>query len=80
MITEYGVGMVEGMSGSRGGYWARTVDDAGDLIQHSLWLFDTEQDTRAAEATFNQLRDMPDAPAVFVSAAVCEVVGQAVRT
>ena len=29
------------------------------------------------EATFNTLRDMPDAPATFVSVDVCEVVGHA---
>jgi hypothetical protein len=76
MIDEHGVGMVRGMPGSGGGYWARTLDD-GELIQHSVWLFDTEQNARIAEATFNQLKEMPDAPATFVSVAVCEVVGQA---
>jgi hypothetical protein len=75
MIGEHGVGMVRDMAGSRGGYWARSLDE-GDLIQHSLWLFDTEEDARAAEATFNQLKDMSEAPAIFVSVAVCEVVGQ----
>ena len=59
----------------RVGYWARAVE--GELVQHSFWLFDTEDDARAAEATFNTLRDMPDAPATFVSVDVCEVVGQA---
>ena len=49
----------------------------GDIIQHSFWLFDTEENARAAEATFNQLRDMPDAPATFISVDVCEIVGQA---
>jgi hypothetical protein len=48
----------------------------GDIIQHSFWLFDTEENARAAEATFNRLRDMPDAPATFVSVDVCEVIGQ----
>ena len=66
--------MLQGMAGSGGGYWARTVVD-GDLIQHSFWLFDGEENARAAEATFNTLRDMPDAPASFVSVDVCEVVG-----
>jgi hypothetical protein len=75
MITEHGVAMVQGMAGSTGGCWARTVVE-GDLIQHSFWLFDGEQHARAAEATFKTLRDMPDAPASFVSVAVCEVVGQ----
>lgn len=73
MIGEGGVAMLQGMTGSAGGYWARSVE--GDIIQHSFWLFDTEEDARAAEATFNQLRGMPDAPATFVSVDVCEVVG-----
>jgi len=75
MIGERGVAMLQGMAGSAGGYWARSV--AGDIIQHSFWLFDTEETARAAEATFNQLRDMPDAPATFVSVDVCEIVGHA---
>ena len=75
MIREYGVAMLQGMTGSCGGYWARPVD--GDLIQHSIWLFDSEDDARAAEVTFNSLRGMPEAPATFISADVCEVVGRA---
>src|SRR5262245_52986100 len=77
MIRDYGVGMVRGMAGSTGGYWARPVDGGEELIQHSVWLFDTVEHARKAEATFNSLRDMPDAPAVFVSVDVCEVIGQA---
>lgn len=73
MIAEHGVAMVEAMAGSGSAYWARALD--GELIQHSLWLFDTEQHARNAEATFNRLREMPDAPATFVSVDVCEVVG-----
>jgi hypothetical protein len=75
MIAERGVSMVQDMAGSAGGYWARAVD--GEAIQHSFWLFDTEENARHAEATFNRLREMPDAPATFVSVDVCEVVGQA---
>jgi hypothetical protein len=75
MIGEKGVAMLQGMAGSAGGYWARNLD--GDMIQHSFWLFDTHENARAAQATFNQLRNMPDAPATFVSVDVCEVVGQA---
>ena len=71
MVREGGVAMLSGMSGSAGGYWARAVE--GELVQHSFWLFDTEEDARAAEATFNTLRDMPDAPATFVSVDVCEL-------
>jgi len=76
MIDGGGVAMVNGLPGSRGGYWARTVD-GDELIQHSFWLFDGEDGARAAEATFQTLREMPDAPATFVSVEVCEVVGQA---
>ena len=75
MIGERGVAMLQGMAGSAGGYWARSVE--GDIIQHSFWLFDGEEDARAAEATFNQLRNMPEAPATFVSVDVCEIVGHA---
>ena len=76
MIAERGVAMLQGMDGSAGGYWARTLAE-GEIIQHSFWLFDTEENARTAEATFNRLRDMPDAPATFVSVDVCEVVGRA---
>ena len=75
MLNERGVAMLQGMAGSAGGYWARTLE--GDIVQHSFWLFDTEETARAAEATFNGLRDMPDAPATFVSVDVCEVIGHA---
>ena len=76
MIGDHGIAMLQGMAGSQGGYWARTVD-SGDLIQHSFWLFDTEDNARSAETTFTTLREMPEAPAVFVSVDVCEVVGEA---
>jgi hypothetical protein len=72
-MVQGGVTMVKGMPGSVDGYWARTMD--GQLIQHSFWLFDSEQNARAAEATFTMLRDMPDAPATFVSVDVCELIG-----
>jgi hypothetical protein len=76
MIGDHGKAMLHGMTGSNGGYWARTVNGA-DLIQHSFWLFDTEEHARSAESTFNSLREMPDAPAVFVSVDVCKVVAEA---
>lgn len=76
MIAQHGVAMLQGMAGSAGGYWARS-SDGGDIIQHSVWLFDTEANAQAAEATFSTLRDMPEAPATFISIDVCEVVGQA---
>ena len=75
MIGDHGEAMLQAMTGSNSGYWARTVD-GGDLIQHSFWLFDTEEHARSAEATFNTLRDIPDAPADFVSVDVCTVVGE----
>jgi hypothetical protein len=75
MITEGGVPMLRGMAGSAGGYWTRTVDGA-ETIQDSFWLFDSEENARSAEATFSGLREMPDAPATFLSVDVCEVVGQ----
>ena len=74
MIAERGVAMLQGMAGSVGGYWARTLVD-GEIIQHSFWLFDTDENARTAEATFKRLRDMPDAPATFLSVDVFEVVG-----
>jgi hypothetical protein len=64
MIADHGISMVRGMA------------EDGDLVQHSFWLFDTEENARAAEATFTTLRDMPEAPATFISVDVCEVVGQ----
>ena len=76
MIAKHGVAMLQGITGSAGGYWARTTVN-GELIQQSFWLFETEDGARAAEATFKTLRDIPDAPATFVSVDVCEVVGQA---
>jgi hypothetical protein len=75
MIAERGGPMIQGMAGSAGAYWARALE--GDLIQHSFWLFDTEENARKGEQTFNSLRDMPDAPAIFVSCDVCEVIGEA---
>ena len=50
MIAERGVAMLQGMDGSAGGYWARTLAE-GEIIQHSFWLFDTEENARTAEAT-----------------------------
>ena len=44
MIDERGVAMLQGMAGATGGYWARSLDGS-DIIQHSFWLFDTEEHT-----------------------------------
>jgi hypothetical protein len=76
MIADHGVAMLQGMAGSRGGYWSR-VADGEELVQHSFWIFDTEEHARNAEATFSSLREMPNAPATFVSVDVCEIIGQA---
>ena len=50
--------------------WAR---NSGRKAQ----LTGLELNARSAEATFSRLREMPDAPATFISVDVCEVVGQA---
>jgi len=73
MIGETGAAMLQGMAGSAGGYWARS--HGSDILRHSFWLFDTEENAEAAEATFKQLRDMPGAPATFIGIDVCEIVG-----
>jgi hypothetical protein len=78
MIADHGVGMFREMSGSHRAYWGRPADDDGaEIVQHSFWLFDTEEHARSAADTFTSLRDLPDAPAVFVSCDVCEIVGEA---
>ena len=73
MARERGPDLVRGLSGNAAS-WARPAQGEGELVQHSLWLFGSEADARTAEATFNSLREMPDAPAEFVSAEVCEVI------
>ena len=74
-VGEAGVAMLRGMIGSAGGYWARS--HGGDIIQHSFWLFDIEETPGRRRRPFSKLRDMPDAPATFISVDVCEIVGQA---
>jgi heme-degrading monooxygenase HmoA len=74
MARERGPSLVGGMSGSKAAYWARPVDDSGEVLQHSFWLFETEADARAAETVMNSLREMPEAPAEMVSTEVCEVI------
>ena len=71
-----GPALVGDMSGSKAAYWARCFGDSGEVIQHSFWLFDTEDDARAAETIFNSLRDMPEAPAILIGVDVCEVTAQ----
>ena len=74
MARDHGPTIVGGLPGSKQAFWARALDDSSKLVQHSFWLFDDEDGARAAEAGFNSLRDMPDAPAVFISADVCEII------
>jgi hypothetical protein len=75
MAREHGPTLVGGMAGSGSAYWARALG-GGPLRQHSFWLFETEEDARAAEHVFSSLRESPQAPAVFVSADVCEVIAR----
>ena len=77
MIAKHGIPALQGMAGWSSGYWSRSIND-GDLIQHSFWIFDTEEHARSAAANFDILRDMPEAeaPATFISVDVSEVVGQ----
>ena len=74
LARDHGPSLVGSMSGNKLAYWARALDDHGKVIQHSFWLFETEEDARAAETTFSSLREMPHAPASFISADVCEVI------
>ncbi len=76
MAREHGPTLVGGMSGTRAAYWLRPLDDTGTVVQHSFWLFEGEEDARAAENVFNSLRDMPEAPASFISGDVCKVIAQ----
>jgi hypothetical protein len=72
MIKEGGVPYVQSLPGFSSGYWTRNVD--GELIQHSFWLFETEEGARAAERNYV----IPeDGPATLVSVEVSVVVGQA---
>jgi hypothetical protein len=60
MIGDHGVAMLRAMPGCAGGYWARTPQN--DIVQHSFWLFDTEENARAAERP-SASSATPDAPA-----------------
>ena len=75
MARERGPGLVQGLAG-KAGYWCRETGGPDGLVQHSFWVFETEDEAREAERVFGSLRDMPDAPAEFVSAEVCEVIAQ----
>jgi hypothetical protein len=50
--------------------------DGDEVIQYLFWLFDSEPHARSAEALVKTLRDLPEAPAVFVGVDLCAVVGQ----
>ena len=75
MVTDRGVPMLKAMPGSISGYWSRNID-GDDVIQHLYWLFDSEANARSAEATALTLREMPDAPAIFISVDVTKVLDQ----
>jgi hypothetical protein len=64
MIANHGIAKVEGVTGSSGGYWSRSTNE-GDIIQHSLGLFDTEENARVAKANFGAFRSMAEAPATL---------------
>ena len=72
-VQDSGIGMVQAMAGSISAYWAR---GGLDNIQHSFWLFDTEEHAQVAHAAFSRLREMPDAPATLLDVEVCEVIGE----
>ena len=73
LLDEFVLPSAKGLSGFKSGFWAREVD--GDL-GHSLLLFDSEENARAAAA---QIAEGPPsgAPVSFVSVSVCEVLAQA---
>ena len=73
LLDEFVLPSAKGLSGFKGGSWVRELD--GDM-GHSLLLFDSEENARAAAAQIAE-GPPPDAPVSFVSASVCEVVGQA---
>ena len=75
MIDQHGVAMLGGMAGSAGGWWSRAVD-GDELIQHSFWLFDSEENARAAEATFNTPARHARRAGHVPERDVCEVSGR----
>jgi hypothetical protein len=77
MIANHGIPALQGMAGWSSGFWSRTFND-GDMIQHTFWLFDTEEHAKSAAANFDILRNMPEAeaPATIISVDVSEIVGQ----
>ena len=76
MLAEHGIAMLQGMAGSAGGYWARTLD--GD--NHSALLLALRHRGERALGGSDVQRAPRDArsPATFVSVDVCEIIGQRV--
>jgi hypothetical protein len=73
LLNDFVVPTAKNLAGFKSGYWARAVDaDSG----HSLLLFDSEANARAAAKEITE-GPPPGAPATFVSITVCEVVAQA---
>jgi hypothetical protein len=73
LLEEFTVPAAKGLAGFNNGAWARALDgDEG----HSLLLFDTEANARAAAERIAQ-GPPPGAPVTFTSVSVCEVVAQA---
>jgi hypothetical protein len=72
LLEDFVVPSARGLAGFAGGTWARALDgDTG----HSLLLFDSEENARAA-ATQVAEGPPPGAPVSFVSVSVGEVVAQ----
>jgi hypothetical protein len=70
LLNEFAIPTCKGMAGFSGGYWAREVGGDGG---HSVLLFDSEENARAAAAQMAE-GPPPGAPVTFVSNAVCEVI------
>jgi hypothetical protein len=73
LLDDFVVPTAKNLAGFKSGYWARAVDaDSG----HSLLLFDSEDNARAAAKEI-AAGPPPGAPVSFVSVTVCEVVAHA---
>jgi hypothetical protein len=73
LLNDFVLPSAKSLAGFQGGYWARALDgDTG----HSILLFDTEENARAAAAQVSE-GPPPGAPVTFMSATVCEVLAQA---
>jgi hypothetical protein len=75
MIAEHGLAMIEGMDESGSAYWARRSMASSSSTRFGCLTPDTN--ARRAEAPFNGLRAMLEAPAILMSCDLCKVVGQA---